>query len=274
MVRRREPCAVNLILGSLGGDNIPPSGSMTPANGSNVSGSINIVATVADNDQVASVQFKIDGANLGALQTTAPFQVVGYDTHLLTIGGHTITAVVTDRRGNVLTINNSVTNVNSPPGSGNVILGDWQLNFDGSGYSSGRNYLPNFDDRDGSYVYDSPVGGTWDWIWQNVGARPGYLTMPTNPDPTHYQMQAQLVGSRLEGGNIGLIINGVEQATVVTPTGFSYQGGPVYNLSGGESLGGKVWLNGANDANELANTFFEQGIGLTYWFVIKAGYNS
>lgn len=245
-------------------DVVAPSGSFTsPTNGSNISGTITISVSVADNDQIASVQFKIDGTNQGSPITSAPFQITGYDTHLLTAGSHTFSAVVTDRVGNSTTLTSTVTNVNSVPASGSTLLGDWQLWSDGDGaYSSGRNPLPNFNHRD-----------TWDWIWQATGSKFGYKTMPSNPDSTHYQMKAQAVSSRCEGGKIGLILNGVEQ-TAFAPAGFSQQFGTVYNLNGGESLGGRCWLNGADDADEEANTFFEQGIGLTYWFEIKGGYLS
>lgn len=241
--------------------NAPVVNITSPTNGSNINGSVNLTATVTSYDASISVQFKIDGVNQGSAQTSGPFQILSYDTHLLTATGHTFSVVATDGHSNSTTASVTATVNNSVPTGGTALLGDWQL-WDGSSYSSGRNPLPNYNDRD-----------VWDWIWQNTAAKFGYVSLPGNPDSTHYQMKAQMVGSRLEGGAIDLIINGVEQAASA-PAGFSYQGGTIYNLNGGESLGGRCWINGAPDADEGANTFFEQGIGLIYWFVVKAGYQS
>jgi len=47
-----------------------------PANGATVSGaSVNVSANASDNVGVAGVQFKLDGANLGAEDTASPYSV-------------------------------------------------------------------------------------------------------------------------------------------------------------------------------------------------------
>ena len=58
-------------------DTTPPTVSGTaPAAGATVSGSaVTVSATAADNVGVAGVQFKLDGANLGAQDTTSPFSI-------------------------------------------------------------------------------------------------------------------------------------------------------------------------------------------------------
>src|SRR5207248_1507089 len=60
-------------------DTTAPSVSIaSPANGATVSGSVNVSANAADNVGVVGVQFKLDGANLGAEVTAAPY-VVSWD---------------------------------------------------------------------------------------------------------------------------------------------------------------------------------------------------
>ena len=54
-------------------DNIPPTVSISsPANGATVSGTISVTASAADNVGVVGVQFRVNGANIGAEDTSAP----------------------------------------------------------------------------------------------------------------------------------------------------------------------------------------------------------
>jgi len=81
-------------------DTTPPTVSITsPANGATVSGTIAVTANAADNVGVAGVQFKLDGAALGAEATAAPF-AVSWNTTTATNGSHTLTAVARDAAGN------------------------------------------------------------------------------------------------------------------------------------------------------------------------------
>ena len=64
------------------GDTTPPTVSVTaPAAGATVSATTTVTATAADNVGVAGVQFLLDGANLGAEDTTAPYSVAWDTTH-------------------------------------------------------------------------------------------------------------------------------------------------------------------------------------------------
>ena len=55
-------------------DSSPPSVSVSaPAGGATVSGSVNVTASASDDRGVASVQFRLDGADLGAPDTSAPY---------------------------------------------------------------------------------------------------------------------------------------------------------------------------------------------------------
>ncbi|MBI3876204.1 MAG: glycoside hydrolase family 9 protein [Verrucomicrobia bacterium] len=85
-------------------DTTPPTVSLTaPVNGATVSGSaVTVSATASDNVGVAGVQFKLDGANLGAEVLSAPYSVTWNSTSV-TDGSHTLTAVARDAAGNQTT---------------------------------------------------------------------------------------------------------------------------------------------------------------------------
>jgi hypothetical protein len=89
-------------------DAIPPTVSMTaPANGATVSGTITVSANATDNVAVASVQFLLDNAALGApvtVPTTPPSTYsVAWNTATAVNGTHTLAARATDTSGNVAT---------------------------------------------------------------------------------------------------------------------------------------------------------------------------
>src|SRR5262249_59016238 len=57
-------------------DTTPPAVNLTaPSNGATVSGTVTVAANASDNVGVAGVQFRLDGANLGAEDATAPYSV-------------------------------------------------------------------------------------------------------------------------------------------------------------------------------------------------------
>ena len=70
-----------------------------PASGTVVTGSVTIGATASDNVAVAGVQFTLDGANLGAEDTSAPYQAT-WDTTTVSNGSHTLRAIARDTAGN------------------------------------------------------------------------------------------------------------------------------------------------------------------------------
>ena len=72
----------------------------TPAPNSILSGAITLAASAsaASGLSIASVQFKVDGNNIGAAMTTSPY-TVQLDTTTLTNAAHSLTAVATDSTG-------------------------------------------------------------------------------------------------------------------------------------------------------------------------------
>ena len=97
-------------------DIIPPAVSMTgPANGATVSGTIAVSANASDNVGVAGVQFQLDGVDLGAELTAAPYSL-SWNTTTASDGAHTLTAVARDAAGNLATSAPvSVTTLNTAP---------------------------------------------------------------------------------------------------------------------------------------------------------------
>ena len=81
----------------------PPSVTLTgPADGATVNSTVNVTATASDNVAVAGVQFLLDGANLGAEDTTAPYSF-SWNTTTAARGFHTLSARVRDTSGNTAT---------------------------------------------------------------------------------------------------------------------------------------------------------------------------
>jgi hypothetical protein len=88
-----------------------------PAASVTVRGTVAVSAGATDDVGVAGVQFRLDGANLGAEDTSAPYGL-SWDTTSATAGEHTLSAVARDAAGNVaiaapvtVTVDNS-----APPG--------------------------------------------------------------------------------------------------------------------------------------------------------------
>ncbi len=82
-------------------DTTPPTVSITsPASGATVTGTVTVTANALDNVGVASVQFMLDGANLGSADTASPYQA-SWDTTTASNGTHTLTAKALDAAGNV-----------------------------------------------------------------------------------------------------------------------------------------------------------------------------
>ena len=108
-----------------GGDTTAPNVSVTaPAAGATVSGTVPVSATATDNVGVVGVQFKLDGTNLGAEDTTRDPTTLDYgvswNTTTVANGSHTLTAVARDAAGNATTTPTRTVTVNNDRTSPNV----------------------------------------------------------------------------------------------------------------------------------------------------------
>jgi hypothetical protein len=112
----------------------PPVVSMTaPAAGAMVSGTIAVSANATDSIGMAGVQFKLDGANLGAEDTTAPYSV-SLNTTTLSNGSHTLAAVARNTPGLTSTVAPLTVTVSNGAGAawpnepaGLALISDWGL---------------------------------------------------------------------------------------------------------------------------------------------------
>jgi Big-like domain-containing protein len=103
-------------------DTTPPNVTIaSPANGATVSGTITISANASDNVGVAGVRFHLDGASLGAEDTSAPY-AGSWNTAGVANGSHTLTAIARDAAGNTrtsvpvtVTVNNAPSPDTTPP---------------------------------------------------------------------------------------------------------------------------------------------------------------
>jgi hypothetical protein len=115
--------AGNEASGVAAADTTPPTVSITaPSSGATVSSTVSVNANAADNGSVAGVQFKLDGSNLGAEDTSSPYSV-SWDTFTAGNGPHSLTAVARDAAGNSTTSTSVPVTVSNlaPPG----LVGAW-----------------------------------------------------------------------------------------------------------------------------------------------------
>ena len=88
-----------VLTGTSGGTATPPSVALTsPTAGASLSGTVTVSANATDNVGVMSVQFQLDGANLGSAQTSAPYSI-SWDTTTAAAGTHVLTAIAKDTAG-------------------------------------------------------------------------------------------------------------------------------------------------------------------------------
>src|SRR5437879_29129 len=90
------PCAAQV-------DTTPPTVVIaSPPSGATICGTVPVMASASDDVGVVGVQFKYDGINIGAEDTTAPYAVAAHTTAVAN-GSYALTAVARDAAGNVTT---------------------------------------------------------------------------------------------------------------------------------------------------------------------------
>lgn len=95
-------------------DTTPPTVAITsPTANATVGGSVIITADAADNQSLVGVQFKVDGANVGGVDTSAPYTAT-WETASLLDGPRILTAVATDAAGNSATSAPVTVSTNNP----------------------------------------------------------------------------------------------------------------------------------------------------------------
>jgi YD repeat-containing protein len=192
-------------------DTTPPTVQITsPAAGSTVTSQVTIGATASDNVAVVGVQFKIDGANMGAEDTTAPY-ATAWDTTKTTNASHTITAVARDAAGNVKSSQVTATVANpsstgakltwSPPALTSPITVNVPSSTGRVYMDASRDYIVNVD-------HLTACGGLWLEGGRNVVVVGGRITIP-GPCASAYDRTAIKVRSNYGTVHLeGILIDG------------------------------------------------------------------
>jgi hypothetical protein len=150
----------------------------SPESGSTVSGSINVSAsvTVIGSLTVAGVQFKLDGVNLGAEDTSAPY-AVAWDTTTTENGSHTLTAAARDQLGMrwtsdpvTVTVSNALTVAITSPASGSTVAGTITITASASSDAGVLGVEFRIDDASGVEDTTAPYAVSWNTTGTSNGA--------------------------------------------------------------------------------------------------------
>jgi hypothetical protein len=106
--------AAGAIAVTVANDLSPPAVALTSPAAGSVSGTLTIAATATDDVAIVGVQFLVDGVNLGAEDTTAPYEA-SWATLTVPNGDHTLTAVARDAAGHTAMATSSVSVTNDLP---------------------------------------------------------------------------------------------------------------------------------------------------------------
>ncbi len=88
----------------------------SPAASATVSGTMSVAAAASDSVTISSVQLQVDGASVGAADTSSPYNF-SWNTTSVANGSHTLTAVAKDSSGNTATSTGVKVTVNNPVAS-------------------------------------------------------------------------------------------------------------------------------------------------------------
>ncbi len=140
-------------------DTSAPSVSISSPSGTVSGSSVTVSANANDNIGVTGVQFKLDGANLGAEDTSTPFTTT-WNTTAASNGTHTLTAVARDAAGNIASATAvTVTVSNTTASSGGTTSGG---TTSGGTTSGGSTTTPT--DTTTPPTASAPAAGTVVWF--------------------------------------------------------------------------------------------------------------
>jgi hypothetical protein len=239
----------------------PPTVSITaPAVGATVSGNaVSITANAADDRGVASVQFKVDGANLGAADTSSPYSAT-WNALTATPGQHTLTAVATDTDGNTTTsspVNVNVDNGSPPtvsitaPAAGATVSGSAVSITANAGDDRGVASVQfKVDGTDlGAADTTSPYSATWNTLTATNGS---HNLSAVARDSDGNTTTSAVVAVNVSNASTGLVAAfGFEETTGTTATDSSGSGnagtinGPTRSTTG--KFGSALSFDGIND---------------------------
>jgi chitodextrinase len=260
-------------------DTTPPTIAVTvPADGITVSGQASVTASAADNVGVVGVQFKLDGANLGAEDTSAPYGI-NWNTLVASNGTHTLSATARDAAGNVGTatvITVTVFNDTTPPSvsltnptNGATIAGTQTLSAtasDNVGVASVKYYI------DGSLLA-TLVAGPFDTAWDTTAVTDGSHTVLAVAADTSNNQASSTINVTVQNTPSDIIAPSVPSGlstsnTTQTATTISW----VASTDNVAVAGYKLFRNGTQIATTTLLSFSDAGLtaSTTYAYAVAA----
>lgn len=245
-------------------DTTPPTVSITaPANGATDSGTITVSANASDNVAVASVQFRVDGNDVGAAVTSAPY-TYSLNTKTLANGSHTLTAVATDLSNNKatsaavsITVNNASANglivsITSPL-AGITVSGTITVTATASD-SSGSIAFVQFE-VDGSNLGPADTTSPYSQSWNTttVVDGPHILTAVANPSGTTQQPATASAVVIVNNSGSGSALSSTPGWHVIPSTA----------LCGGGAQNNAAYTDPDNFPSNLNSSYPSYGFGFT-----------
>ncbi|HEX8762447.1 MAG TPA: Ig-like domain-containing protein [Candidatus Saccharimonadales bacterium] len=195
-------------------DTVPPTVAITaPTEGSVVSGGAQFTANATDESGVSSVQFKLNGNNLGVADTTAPY-AVSWDSTLSLNSSYTLTAIATDTNGNNTTSAPVAFTTNNEP---RIVVTSPTVNQTIEATSITVTYTKNGDwlPGDGKHAHFRLDGGTTKMDFDTDGNQS--YTFLDVPAGQHTIEAAVANGSHVEFAGSGMSVAFSSIAPDVTP---------------------------------------------------------
>src|SRR5207302_717300 len=241
-----------------------------PASGSTVRGTVPVTASTTDSLTVAGVQFKLDGNNLGAEDTSAPYSV-SWDTTTASNGSHTLTAVARDVAGGLWTSDPVTVTVANPP---TVMINQAVVQADPTSASP-----INF-----TAVFSAPVSGFSGAGVTIAGSAGGTKTVTVSGGPSTYNVAVSgmsTAGTVIASIPAGVALDAANNAnTASTSTNnsvtFTY-GSPIVLENQQPGSGNwRMWLHGTSPADDTGNqikgyasaTSVNQGESITFYVTV------
>jgi chitodextrinase len=267
---------------SAGSSSVPPTVSLTaPAAGTSISGVATISATASSSVGIASVQFQLDGANLGSPDTVAPYSY-SWNTQTVTNGSHMLTVVATDTSGNTATsaavgivVSNGTTTGTSAASVNGLGASTYTcLDQDGDGYGVGPGCTgPDADDTDATVhtaaqalakygslsAFLTHLGYTPQHIWYlapTTAAPAGNDATGVRDDVTHPYLTYAAINAKVAAGDM-IMLRNAWNGRITPPNGA--QGNPVVMMS---YPGEQAVLDAKDAQNETILV-----LGISWWIV-------
>jgi hypothetical protein len=277
----KSDMSTSLGSGSTPADTVAPTVSIaSPANGSTVSGTVTISASASDDVGVAGVQFRVNGANFGSEDQSAPYSI-SWNTTTLANGTYTLSAIARDAAGNQRTASNvtvTVNNATAPANRAPTISGTAPTSVTvGSAYS----FQPTASDADGDKLTFSIANKP---SWATFNTTTGRLT--GTPSASHVGSYSNIRISVSDGkatttlASFSITVNqiGLGNATITwQPPTTNTDGSSLTNLAGY-----RIYYGTTTDSvprtiqipNPGATAYVIEDLAPGMWYFAVSAYNS